>query len=392
MNKSINYNFDDVIDRRNTQAEKYDALKRFYGTDDIDPFWVADMDLASPNFLVEKLIERLKHSIFGYTEKDASLYESIKWWMNHEHKLEVNSNFIGFSPSVVSTLCMAIQSFTNQGDSIVLFSPVYGPFFSSVKSHKRNLIDLPLEINNGKFNIPFKKLEETLKRDDVKLLLLCNPHNPGGRVWKNDELSKLVELCRSNDVLIFSDEIHSDIVFEPHNHIPILSINKAKDISILAHSIGKTFNTSGFKSSFYIIENEHLRKKIINSQKLAHVDNINLIGKLAIQTLFSPEGADYKRQLVSYLQENTSIVYNKLLVKKNLTPMDSEATFLVWCDFSKFGTWQEVSKLLINDAQVALSGGKFFGSSGEGWFRINCGHPRSKLIIAVDRICNTFKN
>ena len=121
-------------------------------------------------------------------------------------------------------------------------------------------------------------------------------------------------------MLIFSDEIHSDIVFEPYNHIPILSINKAKDISILAHSIGKTFNTSGFKSSFYIIENEHLRKKIINSQKLAHVDNINLIGKLAIQTLFSPEGADYKRQLVSYLQENTSIVYNKLLVKKNLTP------------------------------------------------------------------------
>lgn len=390
MINKVQYNFDEVIDRRNTQAEKYDALKRFYGKDDIEPFWVADMDLASPNFLVDKLIDRVKHSIFGYTEKSPELFQSIKWWMKNEHNLDIVTDSIGLSPSVVSTLCMTIQSFSKIGDSIVTFSPVYGPFFSSIKSHKRNLVDLPLKIKNGKFSIPFDELEDILKKDKVKLLLLCNPHNPGGRVWKKDELSKIVNLCKDNNVIIFSDEIHSDIVYKPNVHIPILGLNEAKNISILAHSIGKTFNTSGLKSSFFIIENEIIRNKLIHFQKLAHVDNVNLIGKTAIQVLLSPEGSNYKRQLVDYLRLNTSNVYDKLLNNNKLNPMVSDATFLVWCDFRNYGSWQEVSKILINDAKVALSGGKFFGSSGEGWFRINCGHPRSILLSAVDRICKTF--
>ena len=391
MINQIQYNFDEVIDRRNTHAEKYDALKRFYGTDDVEPFWVADMDLASPNFLVDKLIDRVKHSIFGYTEKSPELFESIEWWMKNEHNLDINKSTIGLSPSVVSTLCMTIQSFSNVGDSIVTFSPVYGPFFSSVKSHKRNLIDLPLMINNGKFQVPFDRLESILKKNDVKLLLLCNPHNPGGRVWSKDELLKIVRLCKDNNVIIFSDEIHSDIVYKPNIHTPILALNEAKNISILAHSIGKTFNTSGLKSSFFIVENEIIKNKLIHFQKLSHVDNINLIGKTAIQVLLSPEGANYKRQLVDYLRLNTSLAYKKLLINNKLKPMESDATFLVWCDFRNYGSWQEVSKILINDAKVALSGGKFFGSSGEGWFRINCGHPRLKLLSAVDRICKTFK-
>ena len=266
MINQIQYNFDEVIDRRNTHAEKYDALKRFYGTDDVEPFWVADMDLASPNFLVDKLIDRVNHSIFGYTEKSHELFESIEWWMKNEHNLCINKSTIGLSPSVVSTLCMTIQSFSNVGDSIVTFSPVYGPFFSSVKSHKRNLVDLPLIINNGKFQIPFEHLESVLKKNDVKLLLLCNPHNPGGRVWSKDELLKIVRLCKDNNVIIFSDEIHSDIVYKPNIHTPILALNEAKNISILAHSIGKTFNTSGLKSSFFIVENEIIKNKLLHFQ------------------------------------------------------------------------------------------------------------------------------
>jgi len=386
------YNFDENPSRKGTQSEKYDALISYYGTNNIDPFWVADMDLQSPKFLTDALQKRVNHSIYGYTTSDIKIFNAIKWWMKYEHKINVDIDSISLSPSVVTTMCMVIKAFTNIGDNIAVFSPVYGPFFTSITSNNRNVIDIPLKVENNRFKFPNEEIKKILYDKKVKMIFLCNPHNPGGRIWEKNELEWLVKICTKNNILIFSDEIHSDIVFDPYSHNSILGIKDSEKISIMAHSIGKTFNTSGLKSSFSIVPNLSLRKSLRRQHKLSHVENINLFGKIALQTLFSEEGVEYKKELLDYLKTNTSLVYDKLSNNALLEPMLPQATFLLWCNFNKCGSWQETSKNLINNAKVALSGGTFFGSSGKGWFRINCGHPRLPLLKATDRICKIFSH
>jgi cystathionine beta-lyase len=217
------------------------------------------------------------------------------------------------------------------------------------------------------------------------LLLLCNPQNPGGRVWSADELRRLVGLCAANGVVLFSDEIHSDIVYPPQRHNTLLAIDGADATGLVAHSIGKTFNTSGLQASFSIIPDAGLRTRFRAAAEKAHAGDINVLGKVALASAFSPDGAEYKRQLVEYLRGNTRLVCERLRAG-GIPAMLPEATFLVWGDFRGFGSWQAVFKRLLNDANVALSGGNFFGPAGEGWFRINCAHPRARLLAATDRI------
>ena len=390
MEEKITYDFDTVISRIGTQAEKYDALKQYYGTSDVEPFWVADMDFPSPCFLVEALQTRVDHGLFGYTEKDPSLYEAIIWWMSDQHGVDITHEMISLSPSVVSSISMAIEAYTAPGDRVALLSPVYGPFFSTVRLHGREVADCPLRLVSGRYEMDWQAIEQTLSDERTKLFLLCNPQNPSGRVWEADELLELGRRCKREGVLLFSDEIHSDIVYAPARHTSVLSLSELRDHVIMAHSIGKTFNTSGLKSSFSIVPNADLRTQLRRAHRRAHSDNINLLGKIAITRLFSPDGAEYKRQLNTYLRASTLEVYEKLAAIDGLMPMCPDATFLVWCDFREFGDWSAVSKRLINEARVALSGGTFFGPAGEGWFRINCGHSRKQLLPAVDRICALF--
>ena len=390
MEEKITYDFDTVISRIGTQAEKYDARKQYYGTSDVEPFWVADMDFPSPGFLVEALKTRVDHGLFGYTEKDPSLYEAIIWWMSDQHGVDITHEMISLSPSVVSSISMAIEAYTAPGDRVALLSPVYGPFFSTVRLHGREVADCPLRLASGRYEMDWQAIEKTLSDERTKLFLLCNPQNPSGRVWEADELLELGRLCKREGVLLFSDEIHSDIVYAPARHTSVLSLSELRDHVIMAHSIGKTFNTSGLKSSFSIVPNTALRTQLRRAHRRAHSDNINLLGKIAITRLFSPDGAEYKRQLNTYLRASTQEVYEKLEAIDGLKPMCPDATFLVWCDFREFGDWRTVSERLINEARVALSGGTFFGPAGEGWFRINCGHSRKQLCPAVDRICALF--
>ena len=390
MEEKITYDFDTVISRIGTQAEKYDARKQYYGTSDVEPFWVADMDFPSPGFLVEALQTRIDHGLFGYTEKDPSLYESIIWWMSDQHAVDITHEMISLSPSVVSSISMAIEAYTAPGDRVALLSPVYGPFFSTVRLHGREVADCPLRLASGRYEMDWQAIEQTLSDERTKLFLLCNPQNPSGRVWEVDELLELGRLCKREGVLLFSDEIHSDIVYAPVRHTSVLSLSELRDHVIMAHSIGKTFNTSGLKSSFSVVPNADLRTQLRRAHRRAHSDNINLLGKIAITRLFSPDGAEYKRQLNTYLRASTQEVYEKLTAIDGLKPMCPDATFLVWCDFREYGDWRTVSKRLIKEARVALSGGTFFGPAGEGWFRINCGHSRTQLLPAVDRICALF--
>lgn len=392
MEKMTVYNFDTIVSREGTYAEKYDARHKFFGKADVEPFWVADMDLPTPGFLVQKMQERLRHPMFGYTEQYDEVYEAIQWWMQQEHGAEVDAASISFSPSVVTSISMAIQAFTDVGESVLVLSPVYGPFFGCTKQNRRKVVDCSLEVVDGKFEIDFQALEEGLSQSNVKLMLMCNPQNPGGRVWSFQTLEKVVERCAAHGVVLFSDEIHSDIVYAPQRHNSVLNIKAADEIAVVAHSIGKTFNASGLQSSFAVIRNPRLRNAFRTSQERAHATDINLLGKVALTHAFSPEGAEYKRQLVAYLQENTRLVCERLQQMDGLSVMQPEATFLVWSDFRTFGTWQDVFKKLVHEANVALSGGTFFGPAGEGWFRINCAHPRSLLLPAVDRVVDVFNH
>jgi cystathionine beta-lyase len=390
MAKKITYDFDHVVSRAGSHAEKYDGRQRFFGHPDVVPLWVADMDLPSPSFLAKALRERIGHPLFGYTEQYNAVRDAIRWWMADQHGVEVGHEWISLSPSVVASMAVAVQSLTKPGESVAVLSPVYGPFFSCARSNGRDVADCPLQVKDGRFEIDFQALEAILGKPGTTLLLLSNPHNPGGRVWTRTELEKLAECCRTNGVSIFSDEIHCDIVYPPQRHTSMLLIEAAREIAIVAHSIGKTFNTSGLQASFCIVPGAELRSRFRAGQERNHTGDVNLLGKVALATALSPAGVDYKRQLLAYLRENTLEVCKRIDALGAANAMVPEATFLVWCDFRAYGPWQEVFKRLVHEAGVALSGGRFFGPAGEGWFRINCAHPRSQLYPAVNRILAEF--
>lgn len=389
MEKEITYDFDTPVSRAGTHAEKYEARQRYFGKADAEPFWVADMDLPTPAFLVDALRGRVGHPMFGYTEQYDAVFDAIIWWMREQHGVEVQREWISLSPSVVTSISMAIQCYTQPGEAVAVLSPVYGPFFSCANANGRRVADCHLKVGDGRFEIDFGALGAILSQPETKLLLLCNPQNPGGRVWSTGELQRLVGLCAENGVVLFSDEIHCDIVYPPHRHNSLLATEAAHATGLVAHSIGKTFNASGLQSSFAIIPDPALRTCFRAAVEKVHAGDVNLLGKVALASALSPAGAEYKRQLGAYLRENTRLVYEKLR-GAGIPAMLPEATFLVWGDFRGFGPWQEVFKRLLNDANVALSGGNFFGPAGEGWFRINCAHPRAQLLAAVDRIVAVF--
>ena len=389
MDEKLVYDFDAVVSREGTFAEKYAARGKVFGKADVEPFWVADMDLPTPAFVVDALRERLDHPMFGYTEQYDAVFDAIAWWMKNQHAAAVERKWILLSPSVVTSISNAVRVYTDPGDAVAVLSPVYGPFFTYATVNGRQVADCPLLVNEGRFAIDFDALETALARPETKLMLLCNPQNPGGRVWTIDELERMVASCAANGVTLFSDEIHGDIVYPPNEHVSLLNIAGAAEIGVVAHSIGKTFNCSGLQSSFTIIPDAGLRGRFRSGADQIHAADVNLLGKVALATALSPEGAEYKRQLVAYLRENTRLVAERLSAL-GIEVMEPEATFLVWSDFRKFGSWKDVFKRLINDANVALSGGRFFGPAGEGWFRVNCAHPRSLLLPAVDRIVATF--
>jgi len=390
MDPEIIYDFENAPSREGTHTEKYDARKRFFGREDVIPLWVADMDLPAPGFLADAVRERAGHPLFGYTEQYGAVFDAVRWWMKDQHNADFDTKWMLLSPSVVTSMCMAVQAFTEPGDGVAVLSPVYGPFFTTAKTNDRRVEDCPLMVKGGRFELDFDRLEPLLAKPDVKLLMLSNPHNPGGRIWRLEELTQLAQLCARHGVVIFSDEIHSDIVYPPHRNTSMLNIPAARGHLVLAHSIGKTFNTSGLQASFCIIPDQNLRRRFRNAQNRAHAADINLLGKTALAAALSPAGAEYKHQLTTYLHENIREVCRRIAGIEGVTIMEPQSTFLVWCDFRTLGPWQEVFKRLVQNAGVALSGGTFFGPAGEGWFRINCAHPRNRLYPAMDRIIAEF--
>ncbi len=385
------YNFDEIINREGTNCLKYDARSWFFKSDEVLPLWVADMDFKTPDFIVDAIKERTKHEIFGYTFRCDKYYQSIINWMKRRHNWEVQKEWISYSPGVVAGLTLAVETFTKTGDKIIVQPPVYFPFFDLVKGSKRKIIENPLKIENGRYTFDFEDLKSKIDKN-TKMLLLCNPQNPGGMVWTREELTELGNICIENNILVVSDEIHSDLIFKGHKHIPFASISQEfADNCLVCMAPSKTFNVAGFSSSLVIIPNKAKFTRYERTLGVGHLGMGNIFGTVAMQAAYT-HGDEWLEQLIAYLQDNYN--YLEAFIKENLPKirvMKPEATYLIWLDFKEYGMKnEELFNYAIEKAQVGLNDGGRFGTGGDGWLRINIGCPRNTLKEALGRLKKGF--
>lgn len=391
MENMENSIFDKVVDRNQTYSIKWDALDKVFGREDILPMWVADMDFLPPKAVLDALKERIDHGIFGYTFVPMSVTEAIQDWMKQRHDCEFKKSSILFSEGVVPSISTAIRAFTEKGDKVLIHSPVYTPFFNMVKKNDRMLVTSNLLIENGRYELDFADLEAKLQ-DDVKLFILCNPHNPGGRVWTKDELEKIGDLCVKYNVLILSDEIHSDLVFKPNVHIPIASIKEEfKKITATFIAPSKTFNLAGLQASAALIPNKELKAKFKAVQDQQGFFTLNTFAIAGMEAAYL-NGAEWLEQLLAYLDENMNITTNFIAEHlPALKPMKADATYLLWIDCRGLGlSDEEIQKQLLEKGKLGLEPGTKYGEGGEGFVRMNLACPRETLNDGLQRLKKAF--
>ncbi|MDF1881707.1 PatB family C-S lyase [Sulfurimonas sp. MAG313] len=379
--------FNEAPSREDTNAEKYALRKKLFGSDDVLPMWVADMDIQTPSFVMDAISNRVNHPILGYEEIPDSFFESQIQWIKERHGYELQKEWMFYSPSVVASINLCIQAFTDVGDSVITQSPVYFPFYSSITNNDRHLIKNKLIENDGHYSMDFDALQEQID-DKTKLLLLCSPHNPVGRVWKKEELQRLGEICEKYDILILADEIHSDLIFKGSKHIPMASISKALEArTITCYGPGKTFNMAGLAVSTISIADEALRTKFTKVYKATHFAEGTVFGHVGFIAAYT-KGATWLENLLIHLQGN--IDYLDICLKEympSITMNKPEGTYLVWLDCRGLGlSYQGLKDFFFKEAKLGLSTGVSFGREGEGFMRINLGVPRSTVEEAVSRL------
>ncbi len=385
------YDFDEIIPRKGTNCIKHDALCQVFNTNDILPLWVADMDFRTPDFIVDAIKKRTEHEIFGYTFKPGSYFQAIIGWMERRHDWEIQKEWISFSPGVVAGLKMAIETFSKPGSEVIVQPPVYFPFFECIKATKRKMVENPLKIEGGRYTFDFDDLKSKIT-PNTRLLMLCNPQNPGGMAWKRGELEELSSICLENNIMVISDEIHSDLVYKGHKHIPFASLSEeAAHNSLVFMSPSKTFNVAGLSSSVAIVPDKTNLARYEKILSAGHFDMGNIFGTVALEAAYT-KGDEWLGQMLDYLWANYLLVKNYFadnLPKIKVMPL--EATYLVWLDFSALGKKdEELSRFIVEEAKVGLNNGGKFGTGGDGWMRINIGCPRSVLQEGLERLGKAF--
>lgn len=383
----MKYNFDEIINRKNTDCVKYDKLKNYFGEEDLLPLWVADMDFKVPPCISDAIVNRANHEIYAYSFRGDDCINNIQNWLQIRHAWKIPKDWISSSPGVVTGLSLLLMSLTNEGDKIAVQPPVYHPFFHVINDTKRELVQNPLVRTETGYKMDFVQLEE-LAKQGMKVLLLSNPHNPVGRVWNKDELLQLGELATKYDFMIFSDEIHQDLIYEGYKHIPLASLSEdlaQRTITLIAPS--KTFNVAGLASSVIIIPNQSIKEKYEKLLSSLHLDSGNLFGHIAMQAGYK-DGAEWLDQLMIYLKSNVELV--KTYLEEHIPEIklvEPEATFLLWLDCRSLEIpTEKLNKMLIRKVGLAVNKGTTFGSEGEGYLRINIGCPKSILKKALDKI------
>ncbi len=390
----MRYDFDRNIDRNNTNSSKWDKNEKLFGREDVLDMWVADMDFPSPKPVMEALKNRLEHPLFGYSFPPDSLYEAIIDRMERVYGWQIEKEWIIFTPGVITGLYAAIDALTVSGDEVVLQPPVYRPFYGTITNNGCQVVENQLKLEGEHYVMDYDDLCEhlTTSKDGypsvthrIQGLILCNPHNPGGRVWSVDELEQLADICCDNDVAIFSDEIHCDLLVGDASHTVMASLSpevERQTVTFMAPS--KTFNLAGLKASFAIIPNEQWREKINYARQ--GQGSVNELGLVAMEAALR-DGDDYIEQLNTYLKNNVEFFCEKINNIPGLRAVRPQGTYLVWVDMRKLGLEDdELQKLLIEEAQVATNPGFMFGSGGEGFHRFNLACPKSRVEKCVRRI------
>lgn len=385
------YQFDEIIERHNTNSVKYDLSQPVFGTKDIIPMWVADLDFRTPDFIVETLKRRCDHPIFGYTLMPDSLPEAFCQWTKRRHHWEIKTEWTDFVPGIVTGIDLAIRTFTKPGDKIIVQPPVYPPFFNAPALNGRQVVWNPLQIVNGHFEMDLDQLASQMD-EQTTMFILSNPHNPGGRVWDRETLSKLASLCFEKRVIVISDEIHADMTFPGYQHIPFASVSEeAASNSITFMSPSKAFNIPGIIGSFSIIPDWHLYRQF--HKTILQFDlHGNLFAYEAMEAAFK-QGDEWLDQMIRYVQDNASEVVSffeqRLPLVKAMKP---EASFLVWIDFSNLSlSDQDLRRYMVEKAKVGMNEGHTFGPGGTGHQRMNVGAPRSVILHALERIDKALK-
>lgn len=389
----MRYNFDEIINRNNTSCYKYDLKSKYFRTNDILPMWVADMDFKVPECISKAIHDRISHEIYGYSFHNDNVYQSVIDWISKRHNWNIKKEWVAFTPGVVPSLNLAVLAFTNPGDKIIVQTPVYFPFFSAVKDHRRQLINNPLQLKNGRYYMDLANLKKQID-SKTRMIFLCSPHNPTGNVWKREELIDLVKICSEQEILIISDEIHADIVYKPHKHIPTASLlEEISDQVITLMAPSKTFNMAGLSTSYFIASDKTLFKKLNHWVEKLHLSMGNIFGNIAMEAAYR-YGEDWLDQLIYYLHGN--IRFAEEFINNEMPDIDiinPEATFLLWLDFRKKNIPEkQLNKYMQEEAGLGLSDGLLFGSNGGGFQRINIGCPRSVLEKALKQINHSFKS
>ncbi len=391
MNK---YDFDELTDRRNTNSLKYDFAVERGMPEDVLPLWVADMDFKTPAEVTRALVEKAEHGIFGYSEPFDDYFEAIANWFDGHFHWRPERDKLVLSCSVVFSIGNFIEALTAEGDAVIINSPVYYPFAEIITDNHRKLVSSDLVYSGGRYSIDFGDFEKKIVENDVKLYILCNPHNPVGRVWKKDELSKISEICLRHGVFVVSDEIHADFIYEGNQFVSYASLNKeALNNAAICTSASKTFNLAGLHNANTYIYNNKIRAKFITAQNKKGYSQSNIMGIVATKAAYE-HGEEWHAELVRYLEDNISFVRDFIRERiPKIKLVEPEGTYLVWLDCSGLGVCdRELNDLIVNKAKLWLDPGNIFGKSGELFERINIACPRSILKEALERLESALGN
>ncbi len=392
MRQEMRDYLDAPVDRHGTNCEKWDLLGKHYGRDDLIAMWVADMDFRTVPQVREALVKRAEHAIYGYTDDSEAEHEAEMGWLERRHGLKVESDWILYSPGVVDSLFFCVDALTKPEDAILIQPPVYGPFYQAVKLYGRRLVESPLIYGPSGWRMDYDDLEQKFS-SGVRMMILCSPHNPVGRVWNREELQKLVDLALRYGVLIISDEIHADFTFDGHRQTRILALDGAQRCSVMLTSATKSFNLAGLRQSSIIAPDAALRKALSDELARAHATSPNIFGSIAQTTAYRC-GDEWMDAVVEYVRENRDFAIGFLRERlPEIGCAPQEGTYLMWLDFSGVGLSHEaVMDLLVNRARVALNSGLFFGETGRGWFRLNLATPRANVERTLENISKAIRS
>ncbi|MED3549505.1 PatB family C-S lyase [Cytobacillus praedii] len=385
------YDFNQKLNREHTSSVKWGLTKQIFGTDDVLPMWVADMDFSPPKEVKDALQGRVDHGIYGYTFSPPSTTEAIQLWLNKRHAWKINHSWVLYSTGVVPSISIAIEAFTAPGDKVMLQSPVYTPFFEMIEKNNRQLVNTPLKLIDNRYEIDFTVFEDHLK-DGVKLFLLCNPHNPSGRVWTKEELTRIGKLCHQYNCLILSDEIHSDLILK-NKHIPIASLDETfKDITVTCIAPSKTFNLAGLQASAVIVPNKELRKAFKDVQERQGFFSLSAFGIIGTEAAYR-SGEQWLEELLAYLRENVHTVKEYIDIHlPGISVMEPEGSYLIWLNCRELHlSDEELKDRLLKRGKLALEPGTKYGPGGEGFVRMNVACPKEVVLEGLERLKKAFQ-